>query len=56
MRTIKPLLWVGSAKKNLAAMPVQKKSKHGIATSKKDMDLIASRLKTVAAQIKDTET
>lgn len=119
MKAIKPLLWIGSAKKDLIAMPndvqdifgyalhlaqlgnkhsrakvisgfgdagilevvedyqggtyravytvryaaavyvlhcFQKKSKHGIATPKKDMDLIAARLKDVAALVKDNET
>lgn len=33
----------------------QKKSKHGVATPKKDMNLIAARLKTVATFVKDSQ-
>jgi phage-related protein len=58
----KPLLWVGSTKKDLLAMPgdvqdtfgyalhcFQKKSSSGIATPKPDMDLMRERLKAALA-------
>ena len=59
----KPLEWIGSAKKDLMALPTgvrkffghafQKKSKSGIATPKEDLNVIRARLKIAEALVKE---
>jgi phage-related protein len=49
--TPRPLYWISSSRKDMRGLPVtvllvfQKKSKHGIATPKHEIDLIHERLK-----------
>lgn len=47
---VKPLLWLGSTKKDYV---FQKKAKRGAATPKQDIDLVKDRLKAAEQMVKE---